>query len=149
MSIESIVNYSKEENVQQFLLFLKDPDMQPILRMYIENILATSELNILKRLSEVETVLGLNDFAEFEDEQDMSIPEQILLLSERIDSITEQVIQASIAESVNSPMSKTEIRAVELVEHLKNSPEKNNEIFMTSLEIMSFLKYSLPWILYR
>ena len=89
MSIESIVNYSRQEKVQQFLLLLKDPDVQPVFRMYIENILATSELKVLKRLAAVETVLGLDDYSDFEDEQKMSIPEQISLLSKRIDTITE------------------------------------------------------------
>ena len=40
-------------------MLIKDPDIQPIFRMYIENILATSELNILKRLKAIETALEL------------------------------------------------------------------------------------------
>lgn len=144
MSVESIINYSREEKVQQFLLLLKDPDVQPIFRIYIENILATSDLNILKRLAAVETILGLNDFADLEDEQEMSIPEQISLLSERIDNVTEPAAQGHIAEPVSTPTSKTEVRAVELVEHLKTIPERNHEVFLTSREIMDFLKYSLP-----
>lgn len=138
MSVESIINYSREEKVQQFLLLLKDPDVQPVFRIYIENILATSDLNILKRLAAVETTLGLNDFADLEDEQEMSIPEQISLLSERIDTITEPVTQVPIEEPASIPTSKTEVRAVELVEHLQNTQERNNEVFMTSREIMSF-----------
>jgi len=125
-------------------MLLKDPDVQPVLRMYIENILATSELKILKRLAAVETVLGLDDYSDFEDEQKMSIPEQISLLSERIDTRTEPVVQAPIKEPASMPTSKTEVRAVELVEHLQNTQERNNEVFMTSREIMSFLKYDLP-----
>lgn len=144
MSVESIMICSREEKVQQFLLLLKDPDVQPVFRMYIENILATSELKILKRLAAVETVLGLDDYSDFEDEQKMSVPEQISLLSERIDTITEPVVQAPIKEPASIPTSKTEVRAVELVEHLQNTQERNNEVFMTSREIMSFLKYNLP-----
>jgi len=123
---------------------LKDPDVQPVFRMYIENILATSELKILKRLAAVETVLGLDDYSNFEDEQKMSTPEQISLLSERIDTITEPVVQAPIEKPASIPTSKTEVRAVEVVEHLQNTQERNNEVFMTSREIMSFLKYDLP-----
>lgn len=125
-------------------MLLKDPEVQPVFRMYIENIIATSDLKILKRLATVETALGLNDFADFEDEQEMSIPEQISLLSERIDEITEPVVQVSTEEPVNIPTSKTEVRAIELIEHLKETPERNHEIFMTSQEIMSFLKHDLP-----
>lgn len=144
MSLESIVSYSREEKIQQLLMLLKDPEVQPVFRMYVENILATSELKILKRLADVETALGLNDFADFEDEQEMSIPEQISLLSERIDSITEPTGQAPIEEPANMPTSKTEIRAVALVEHLKTMPERNHAVFLTSREIMDFLKDNLP-----
>ncbi len=44
-------------------MLIKDPDVQPIFRMYIENILATSELKILKRLAAIETLLGFDDFS--------------------------------------------------------------------------------------
>src|SRR5665811_1079914 len=144
MSVESIVNYSHEERVQLFLMFLKDPDVQPVFRMYIENILATSDSKILKRLAAIESALGLNDFADFEEEHELTVPEQFSLLAERIDTITEPVVQAPIVEHTSIPTSKTEIRAVELVEHLQNTQERNNEVFMTSREIMSFLKYDLP-----
>ena len=144
MSVESIVNYSREEKIQQFQILVKDPDVQPVFKIYVENILATSELNILKRLAALESTLGLNDFADFEDEHELTVPEQLSLLAERIDTRTEPVVQAPIVEHTSIPTSKTEIRAVELVEHLQNTQERNNEVFMTSREIMSFLKYDLP-----
>jgi len=56
---------------------------------------------------------------------------------------TEPVVQAPIKEHASVPTSKTEIRAVELVEHLQNTQERNHGVFMTSREIMSFLKYDL------
>ena len=136
------IDYSP--NVKAFLALLKDPEVQTVFNMFIENILATSELNILKRLADVETSLGLSDFADFEDEQEMSIPEQISLLSERIDSITETAGQAPIKEPASIPTSKTEVRAFELIEKLKKTPERNHEVFLTSREIMDFLKYDLP-----
>jgi hypothetical protein len=60
---------SKEEKITQFKMLMKDPEVQPFFRNYIENIIATSELRILKRLAAVETALGLNDFSDFEDEE--------------------------------------------------------------------------------
>lgn len=125
-------------------MLLKDPEVQPVFRIYIENILATSELKILKRLADVETALGLNNLADFTDEEEMSIPEQISLLSERIDSITEPTSQATIEEPASILTSKTEIRAVALVEHLKDMPKRNNQVSLTSREIMDFLKYKIP-----
>ena len=59
MSTEAIFGSSQSEKINQFLMLIKDPEVQPIFRMYIENILATSELNILKRLAAIETLLGL------------------------------------------------------------------------------------------
>ena len=66
MSIGSTVGSSKAEKINEFLMLIKDPDVQPIFRNYIENIienvLATSDLQVLKRLATVETVLELNDY---------------------------------------------------------------------------------------
>jgi len=90
MSTEAIFGFSKTEKINQFLMLIKDPEIQPIFRMYIENVLATSELKILKRLAAVETLLGLDDFsAGCDEEHESTIPEQLSLLAERIDDITE------------------------------------------------------------
>src|SRR5665647_3779594 len=49
---------TKEEKINQFLALIKDPDIQPVFKLIIENVLATSELKILKRLAALEQVLG-------------------------------------------------------------------------------------------
>src|SRR5664280_354575 len=136
MSTESIINYSREEKVQQFLMLIKDPEVQPVFRLYIENILATSELKILKRLAAVETALGLNDFSDFEDEDhELTIPEQLSLLAERIDTVTEPVVcQGAIKEPVSPTTSKTEVRASLLVEQLRNAQKRVGTRFLSSDE---------------
>jgi len=71
-------------------MLIKDPDVQSFFKMYIENVLATSKLKILKWLAAVETLLGLDDFsAGCDEEHESTIPEQLSLLAERIDDITE------------------------------------------------------------
>jgi hypothetical protein len=45
---------SKEETINQFKMLMKDPEVQPCFRNYIENIIATSDLRILKRLDRIE-----------------------------------------------------------------------------------------------
>src|SRR5664280_865641 len=145
MSTESIINYSREEKVQQFLMLIKDPEVQPVFRLYIENILATSELKILKRLAAVETKLGLNDFSDFDDEDhELTLPEQLSLLAERIDTVTEPVAPEPIKEPVASPKTLTETRACLLVDHLRNriSP-RNGEFFLSSREILTFLEHEI------
>jgi hypothetical protein len=124
---------------------IKDPDVQPIFRMYIENILATSELKILKRLAAVETLLGIDDFsAGGEEEHELTIPEQLSFLAERIDDVTELAKIESIPEPVPILTTKTEIRAHLLVEHLKNDvQDRSGDKFLSSEEIVHFLKYNI------
>jgi len=75
MSAESIFN-SKTEKINQLLVLMKDPEVQPFFRNYIENIIATSDLRILKRLASVETLLRLNNYSDFENvEHEITIPE--------------------------------------------------------------------------
>jgi hypothetical protein len=145
MSTEVIFGSSKTEKINQFLMLIKDPDVQPIFRMYIENVLATSELKLLKRLAAVETLLGLDDFSVGGDEEhELTIPEQLSLLAERIDNVTEPVQRESIPEPVPMLTTKTEIRAHSLVEHLKNDvQERSGTKFLSSEEIVSFLRYGI------
>jgi hypothetical protein len=126
-------------------MLIKDPEVQPIFRMYIENILATSELKILKRLAAVETLLGLDDFsAGSDDEHESTVPEKLSLLAERIDDITELAKRESIPEPVPILTTKTEMRAHLLVEHLKNDvQERSGGKFLSSEEIVSFLRYDI------
>ena len=54
MSTESIIGSSKTEKINQFLMLMKDPEIQPFseyIENIIENVLATSDLKILKRLT--------------------------------------------------------------------------------------------------
>jgi hypothetical protein len=126
-------------------MLIKDPDVQPIFRMYIEHILATSELKILKRLAAVETMLGLDDFsADGDEEHELTIPEQLSLLAERIGDITKLAKRESIPEPVPILTNKTKIRAYLLVEHLKNDgQDRSGDKFLSFEEIVHFLKYEI------
>ena len=59
--------------------------------------MVTSELKILKLLVAIEITLELNNFADFEDESTITIPEQLSILSERVDEIT------ACKESIKDP----------------------------------------------
>ena len=91
MTTEAIFESSKTEKINQFLMLIKDPDIQPVLKMCFENILATSELNILKRLKATETVLELNDYPIEDGDAESTIPKQISLLSNKINEIIETI----------------------------------------------------------
>jgi len=121
-------------------LVKEDLDFRESIREAFDYSAATSELKILKRLSVVEIDLGHNDFADFEEEdRKPTIPEQIKELSNRI----EQPLNKSadrIKTDVDIP-TITEHRASELITHLKNDiASRNGEVFLTSREIMIFLK---------
>jgi len=128
---------AKEEKVNQFLALLHDPDLKPVLNLYLEGFLATSELKILKRLAALEQVLGLNGM-DLNDEHELTIPEQLNILAARIDN-TQVVIKPAV-EPENSPVTKTEKRAYLLVEKLKSLRSKKH---LDSTEIIQFLKYGI------
>jgi hypothetical protein len=130
---------SKEEKINQFKILMKDPEVQPFFRNYIENIIATSELRILKRLSAVETALGLNDYSDFEDEErELNIPEKIEALKEEIRNIEYKTPVSST--TTLEPTSKTDVRASLLVSEIRDSGKDH----FTSHEIIHFLKSKLP-----
>jgi len=145
MSTEAIFEFSKTEKINQFLTLMKDPDVQPVFRMYIENILATSELHILKRLTATETVLGLNDYSNFEDEERVkTLPDQISLLSEKVMNLEESVQNKPVMKSDVMLTTKTENRAKCLVELLKRKVKENSaDKSLSSEEIVHHLRYEI------
>jgi hypothetical protein len=144
MSTEAIFGSSKTEKINQLLMLMKDPEVQPFFKMYIENILATSELNILKRLKAIETVLGLNDYPLEDNEAESTIPKQILLLSEQIKELTKTNNKRSIIEPIHESipigMSKTTARAILLFKDvIEIASEGKKQIVINSREIKDFL----------
>ena len=121
MSICTTAN--KSESVQQFLALMEEPDVQSVLKLFIDSAIAESELKILKRLTDIEKALGLNGFSDFTEDNEQTIQEQLSLLAERIDNIAPVTIAAPNIEHVEAHAVKTtlECKAAELVDHLKNN----------------------------
>jgi hypothetical protein len=128
---------AKKDKVNQFLALLQDPDIKPVLNLYLENFLATSELKILKRLAALEQVMGLNNM-DLSEEHELTIPEQLNILADRIDNT--QVVNKPPEEPEDRPVTKTENRAYLLVEKLKSLRSKK---FLDSREIVQFLKHGI------
>jgi hypothetical protein len=148
MSIGSTVGSSKTEKINQFRMLIKDPDIQPIFRNYIENIienvLATSDLQVLKRIATIETVLELNDYPIEDDETVSTIPRQISLLSDQIKAViktnNKQSITEPFSESVHIGMSKTTARAILLYKDvIEVAIEGKDQIVIGSREIKDYL----------
>ena len=141
---EAIFGTSKAEKVNQFLKLMKDPDVQPTFRMYIENILATSELNILKRLKVIETVLELNDYPIEDDEAESTIPKQISLLLNQMNEViktkNKQTIIEPIPKAIHIGMSKTTAKAILLFKDvIEVAIEGKDQIVIGSREIKNYL----------
>jgi len=83
----NLVSLSKSEKVKEFIALLKNPEVQAVLELFIDNALAKSELMVLKRISTLESKLGVSDMGLEDDE--LTIPEQLNLLASRIDNTVE------------------------------------------------------------
>ena len=119
---------------------LSDPE-NPMFLNAVERILAISDLKILKRLFTHDILLGLEEPFDTEEERAPNLPEQLKELSERIE---QPLCRPTISIKMDIeiiPQTVTEHRAQELIEHLKNDiAPRNSEVFLTSREIMIFLK---------
>jgi hypothetical protein len=144
MSTEATFGSSKTDKINQFLMLMKDPDVQPTFRMYIENILATSELNILKRLTVIETMLELNDYPTKDDEAESTIPKQISLLLNQMNEViktkNKQTIIEPIPKAIHIGMSKTTAKAILLFKDvIEVAIEGKDQIVIGSREIKNYL----------
>jgi len=148
MSTESIIGSSKTEKINQLLMLMKDPEVQPFFRNYIENIienvLATSDLKILKRLTTIETILELNDYPIEDDKAESTIPKQISLLSNQIKEVIQtnnkQSSMEPIPKAIHIGMSKTTARAILLFKDvIEVAIEGKDQIVIGSREIKNYL----------
>jgi hypothetical protein len=127
---------SMSADVKQFLSLLHNPDVCEVLHRIIENVLLTSELKPIKRIADLEAITGLNDYSEYDEEQhELTIPEQILMLADRIDN---SVIPTA-KETVSIPDNKTGVRARLLKNKLVSMPYRNGRKYMISSEVKAFL----------
>lgn len=140
-------NFQKALKGYNLYLIEEDPEYRTEMKNFIEECIVTSELKPIKRISNLETVTGLNDFSDFEDEEhELTIPEQITILSEKLENLESKPASVTIKEPETFfPETKTEARAVFLVEHLKTGvKERNGELFLNGNEIKNFLVKIIP-----
>jgi hypothetical protein len=141
--------YRAEFKVQSLNLIKEDPEYRAEINTIIDenldisfdNRLITSELKPIKRISNAENVLGLNDFAE---EDAPTIPEQITVLAEKIDKIESN---SQVCQPKNIiPETKTEVRAVFIKEYLDNKAKNNDNelLFLNNNEIKDLITHIIP-----
>lgn len=141
--IPEILSCTEDEQVEIFRALIKQPAVKEDLFCVIGEFMATSELKVLKRLSALETALGFNE-PEDEDEEP-TIPEQIKQLSEKIENASIRPQEEPEIDLPVVPETTLERKAYALVEHLKEKVQpRNNQVFLNSKEIVSFMKTELP-----
>ena len=117
---------STAERIEAFNLLISHPDTEPIFESkvsaIVEKVLLTSELKPIKLIAELETVTGLNDFADFEDdEREPNIPEKIEALKEEIQNIE---YKAPVSPTITlEPTSKTRSEGKSLSKRIKGLRE--------------------------
>jgi hypothetical protein len=137
----------KAKKLKAFFRLVADPEIRPEVQEWFDGMLATSSLNLVKRVAAVETVTGLNDFSDFDEEEDHvpTIPEQIKELANRIEQPLTKPFDSIKIELPVIPSTTLEHKASALIEHLKEKVKpRNDAVFMNSNEIINFLKRELP-----
>lgn len=134
---EAYKNATPEER-QEFIEQIT-PDLEEKITIIIEKVLLTSELKPIKRIADLEGVTGLKDYSDFEEDHEPTIPDQINILTEKIGNLSGEPIK----RPDNVPTGKTEIRACKLVERLKQAREIAGNKFLSSDDIVNFLKHGL------
>jgi hypothetical protein len=135
-------NGTYEERQEFIELIIPDLFENPVFKNYFDNMLLTSELKPIKRISTTETMLGLNDFA---DEDVPTIPEQIKELANRIEQPLNKVTETVEIEVPVIPSTTLEHKAMKLVERLKVKPRsRTGEVFLDNTELTKFLTTELP-----
>src|SRR5665647_563486 len=133
-------NATPEERNEFINLILLDLIKNPDFQNDFNNKLILSPLKPIQRTAELETVTGLNDFADFKDEErEPNIPEKIEALKEEIRNIEYKTPVISTTTTLE-PTSKTDVRASLLVSEMRDSGKDH----FTSHEIIHFLKSKLP-----
>jgi hypothetical protein len=137
---QELIDMNSNEKVKQFIELLQDHEVQAFLKLFNDNCIATSELKILKRLSTIESMLGLNDT---EDLEDMEEKENHPSLSDRIETLEVKIdnISTSRESILEKPKSTLEQKACELVDYLRyDVKERVGGFYMTAREVIHFLK---------
>lgn len=117
----------------EFINILKYPEIKSFLKEFIDASIATSELQILKRLSHLEEILGVDNSSDC-----ITIPERLDNLEAKVNTQTYET--RPIVEPEVKPTTETGKRAVELVEELKTTDKG----YLSTREVIRFLKQKVP-----
>lgn len=141
--ISTLSSCSKKERIAAFNLLVNHPDTKPVfedmVRSVVEEVLITSELKPIKRISTIERVLDLNDMVDHEEEgREPTIPERLQMLETRTVYIESQEEETFIPET------KLEKTALELIKYACSRPIVDGVRAITPLLLHQFREGILP-----
>ena len=133
--------------VQEFLTLLQDPEVYDVFKTLVLQALTDPEgCQLVRRVANIEKHLGADDdYCIYEDpfnddrEVMLTIPEQLSLLSERINDASLPVLKETIFSG-----NGTEVRARFLKEKLQEVDYRNGKKFLNSKEVQGFLLREVP-----
>lgn len=133
--------------IQEFLNLLQDPEVYGVFKGLVMRVLTDPDCFLLKRVSNIENHLGADEFycigedSQGEDKEVIkTIPEQLALLSERIDDSSIPILKETVLVAGN----ETEVRARLLRDHLPSEAYRNGKKFMLGPEVQKFLLHEVP-----
>jgi hypothetical protein len=137
--------------VQEFLTLLQDPEVYSVFQEMVLKVLLDPEgCQLLRRVQNIEKHLGADEdycIGEdlFQDDKEvvMTIPEQLSLISERINDNAIPILHEK--ETIVLSANETEVRARLLVEKkLVSVPLVNGKRYMLGPEVQKYLLHEIP-----
>lgn len=126
-------------------LIKEDKEYRDEIKTYFNECLITSELKPVQRLADIEAVTGLKDYSEFEEEHAPTLPEQITVLSEKIESLSESTFKPTEEEKDENPIVPNTTltqKANALTEYLKEKTKPNwsGKLVLENNDIYKFFR---------
>lgn len=112
----------------------------------VETAMLCSEIKPIKRISMIETVLGINGTIDYEDEdRELSVLEKIDTLEDKFNNLDLNAVENPLVKEDTEiiPTTKTEHRACGLFEELKKARDRAGHKFLSSDEMNHFLRYGV------
>jgi vacuolar-type H+-ATPase subunit I/STV1 len=136
---------SKAQKLSLFKLLAQDNEIEEDVQTWFDSMLIKSELRPIKRIAELETVTGKNDYSDFEDdeEREPSLLEQITELKE---SIKTADFCLNLPNSGNIiPETKSGRIAFFIKDFLENDlKERNGQYSLNGNEIKDMIVHTIP-----
>ena len=136
---------SANSKVQEFLTLLQDPEVYDVFKTLVLQALTDPEgCQLVRRVANIEKHWAQMECMSedpFNDDREvmLTIPEQLSLLSERINDASLPVLKETIFSG-----NETEVRARFLKEKLQEVDYRNGKKFLNSKEVQGFLLREVP-----